>query len=75
MPEQPFVKLNHVPCPCGGNRADFHSCPEQLAEGRDGLADLLAQAGEILPGDDCLCPEFSSHRECRLIEPGWREAP
>lgn len=24
---------------------------------------------------DCLCPEFSSHRECRLIEPGWREAP
>lgn len=24
---------------------------------------------------DCLCPEFSSHRECRFIEPGWREAP
>lgn len=24
---------------------------------------------------DCLCPEFSSHRECRIIEPGWREAP
>lgn len=53
----PLVKLNYVPCPRCGNRTDFHSCPEQLAEGRDGIAALLAQAGELLPGDRVVKPK------------------